>query len=54
LSVVGPDTWSLSIPTLNTFTKTFNIGRNALLTVIAKCKYCEITEQVGPRWVLLG
>ena len=46
LSVVGADTWSLSIPTLSTFTKTFNIGRKALLTVITKCKYYEITEQV--------
>jgi len=45
LPVTG-ETWSLSIPTLHTFIKTFSIGRKALLTVINKCKYYEITEQV--------
>jgi len=48
LAVSGSDTWSLGIPTLHMFTKTFNIGRKALLTVITKCKYYEITEQVRP------
>ena len=43
---VNSDTWSLGIPTLHMFIKTFNIGRNALLTVINKSKYYEITEQV--------
>jgi len=46
LLTVSADTWSLGIPTLHMFTKTFNIGRKALLTVITKCKYCQITEQV--------
>jgi len=46
LTTVSAETWSLGIPTLHTFNKTFNIGRKALLTVITKCKDCEITEQV--------
>ena len=46
LLVSSADAWSLGIPTLHTFTKTFNIGRKALLTVITKCKCCKITQQV--------
>ena len=48
LLTVSADTWwSLGIPTLHMFTKTFSIGRKALLTIVNKCKYYEITEQVG-------
>ena len=46
LITVNSDSWSLGIPTLHMFIRTFNIGRNALLTVINKSKYYEITEQV--------
>ena len=53
LSVISVDTWSLGIPTIHAFIKTFNIGRKALLTVITKCKCREVTEQVGRTTLIL-
>ena len=39
------DCW-LTIPNINQFTKTFNRGRKAVLTMIKKCKYNAILEKV--------
>jgi len=42
---VDVDSWCLAIPTLNMFTKSFNLGRKAILTTVNKCKYHEILQE---------
>jgi serine/threonine-protein kinase 19 len=44
LRLDGPNSWTPAIPCIGVFTKTFNLGRKAILTVVKRSKNHEILQ----------